>query len=132
MKGACFLNESMFPYTPGSRYNMLNIHAMGAAIPHLLTLSVSLPAILPFAKDNIRIEVRTGTIEVLDEIIPDNEDEDISMRTRGKGGVSVILKIRNDGDTVGANDSQPAEGSGEKGKRKEVIVVQEQEQEDEE
>lgn len=101
---------------------------MGAAIPHLLTLSVSLPAILPFPKDDIQLEVRTGTIEVLDEVIPDDEDEDISVRTRGKGGVSVILKVREGADRVGADNA--ASGSGGKGKEKEMIVVQEQEQED--
>jgi ribonuclease P/MRP protein subunit RPP20 len=105
---------------------------MGAAIPHLLTLSVSLPAILPFARDDIQLEVRTGSIEVLDEVIPDDEDEDISVRTREKGSVSVILKIQDGKDPVGANNSRPAEGSVGKGKHKEVIVVQELEQEDEE
>lgn len=100
---------------------------MGAAIPHLLTLCVSLPPILPFAKDDIRVEVRTGTIEVLDEIIPDDEDEDISMRTRGKGGVSVILKVLGVQDRVRADKSRPSEGTGGKGR---YIIVQEQEQDE--
>ncbi|KAF8515896.1 hypothetical protein JB92DRAFT_2913000 [Gautieria morchelliformis] len=112
-------------------YNMIQLHGMGAAIPHLLTLSVTLPRILPFAKDDIQIEVRTGTIEVLDEVIPDDEDEDISLRTRGKGGVSVILKIRGAGDRAGADNSTSVAGSGGKGKQRQVIVVQEQEQDEE-
>ena len=105
---------------------------MGAAIPHLLTLSVSLPTILPFAKDDIRFEVRTGTIEVLDEVIPDDEDEDISVRTRGKGGVSVMVKVLGVGDRVGAEKSRAAEGSGGNGRQREMIIGQEHEQEHEE
>ncbi|KAF8590505.1 hypothetical protein K439DRAFT_1627782 [Ramaria rubella] len=110
-------------------YQVLHLHAMGAAIPHLLTLSVSLPQILPFTKDEIQLEVRTGTIEVVDEVMPEDDDEDISMRTRGKGGVSVMLKL---GDrrsiTSGARPAKGVTTSEEK--KKQIIVVQEQEQEE--
>lgn len=73
---------------------------MGAAIPHLLQLSVSLPSILPHPAEDIHTEVLTGTVEVQDELIPEDEDEDISYRTRGKSTLSVIVKIGDGVDEV--------------------------------
>lgn len=75
------------------RYRELHLYALGAAIPHLARLAVSLPTILPFAPDEIHSEVETGTAELHDELIPDDEDEDISMRTRGKSTMSVVILI---------------------------------------
>lgn len=66
---------------------------MGAAIPLLLQLVAALPPILPFAKDEIRLETTTGTTEVHDEVTPEDEDEDISYQTRCKSTLSVIFKI---------------------------------------
>ncbi|EIM90257.1 uncharacterized protein STEHIDRAFT_27362, partial [Stereum hirsutum FP-91666 SS1] len=74
-------------------YKSLHLSALGAAIPHLMTLAVSLSAVLPYAADEIHIETLTGTVEVQDELIPDDEDEDISYRTRGKSSVSVVITI---------------------------------------
>lgn len=66
---------------------------MGAAIPHLLMLTVSLPEILPYTRSEIRIEIRTGTVEVTDELIPDDDDEDIQMNTRSKAGLTVYFRL---------------------------------------
>lgn len=73
---------------------------MGAAIPHLLQLSVSLPSVLPHPAEDIHTEVLTGTVEVQDELIPEDEDEDISYRTRGKSTLSVVIKIGDGVDEV--------------------------------
>ena len=73
---------------------------MGAAIPLLLQLVTALPPILPFARDEIQYEIKTGTVEVHDEIVPEDEDEDISYQTRGKSTLSVIFKI-GDGEFEG-------------------------------
>jgi hypothetical protein len=78
---------------------------MGAAIPHLVFLAVSLPQILPFAADEMRTEYLTGTVEVTDEVFPEDEDEDVSYQTRGKSTLSVVL-------TIGDGDSEHAGGSG--------------------
>ncbi|KAI0047027.1 hypothetical protein FA95DRAFT_1541713 [Auriscalpium vulgare] len=86
-------------------YKTLHLNALGAAIPHLTLLAVSLPPILPFGQDEIRTEIRTGTVEVMDELIPEDEDEDISYRTRGKSSMSVVITI---GDGV---DEKTAGGS---------------------
>ena len=58
-----------------------------------MQLAVSLPEILPYSSDEIHTEVLTGTVDVQDEVIPEDEDEDISFRTRGKSTVSVVIKI---------------------------------------
>ncbi|TDL27653.1 hypothetical protein BD410DRAFT_782785 [Rickenella mellea] len=96
-------------------YKTLHLSALGAAIPLLLTLAVSLPVILPFPQDEIHTDIKTGTVEVQDEVIPDDEDEDISMRTRGKSSVMVEIKI-GDGDRVESH-TVDGEGAGKKRKR---------------
>ena len=95
------------------RYKTLHLSAMGAAIPHLMQLALSLPPILPFPQDEIHTEILTGTVEVQDEVIPDDEDEDISYRTRGKSTVSVVVKVGDGADEPAAG---PARGSGRKNK----------------
>jgi hypothetical protein len=83
---------------------------MGAAIPLLLQLSVALPPILPFSREEIHTEVTTGTVEVQDELIPEDEDEDIAYRTRGKSTLRIVIKI-GDGEFDG-NRSDPAKRNG--------------------
>ena len=75
------------------RYKSLHLSAMGAAIPHLAMLAVSLPPILPFPVDEIHTEILTGSVDVQDEVIPEDEDEDITYQTRSKSTLSVIIKI---------------------------------------
>jgi ribonuclease P/MRP protein subunit RPP20 len=95
-------------------YKSLHLTALGAAIPHLCTLVTSLPEVLPFPAGDIRTEVLTGTVDVQDELLPDDEDEDITYRTRAKSSLSVVIII---GDGV---DESIAGGSkwGSRGKRR--------------
>ncbi|KAJ7063601.1 hypothetical protein C8F01DRAFT_1056046 [Mycena amicta] len=90
--------------TPLSAYlrrckKTLYLSAMGAAIPHLLQLSVALPPILPFSPAEIHTEVTTGTVEVQDEIIPDDDDDDIEYKTRAKSTLLIVFKIGDGRDT---------------------------------
>jgi len=75
---------------------------MGAAIPICLTLAASLPDILPFSPSQTKTEISTGTVQVRDEIVPENDDEDISYADRSKSTVSVTLTI---GD--GVDETRP-------------------------
>ncbi|KAL5511546.1 hypothetical protein ACEPAH_4763 [Sanghuangporus vaninii] len=101
-------------------YKTLYLHAMGAAIPHLARLAVSLPSILPYDPSDIQTEVRTGTVEVQDEMIPDDEDQDVSLRTRGKSTMSVTIKIEG-GDNESAQPSTKKQKGKDKGK---TVVAQ--------
>ncbi|KAJ3524749.1 hypothetical protein NM688_g8510 [Phlebia brevispora] len=74
-------------------HKTLHLSAMGAAIPHLMQLAVSLPEILPHGPEEIHTEVLTGSVDLQDEVIPEDEEEDISYRTRGKSTVSVVITI---------------------------------------
>jgi hypothetical protein len=77
---------------------------MGAAIPLLLQLSCALPAILPYAKNEITSEVLTGTCEVQDEVQPKDDDEDTNIQSRFKSTLQIILTIGDgkfEGDTTG-------------------------------
>jgi len=74
----------------------------------------SLPEVLPFSSEEVRKEILTGTVDVQDELVPDDEDEDITYRTRAKSSLSVVITI---GDGV---DESIAGGSkwGRRGKRR--------------
>ncbi|KAF7294662.1 hypothetical protein MIND_01003000 [Mycena indigotica] len=74
-------------------YKTLHLSAMGAAIPHLLQLSVALPPILPFSPSELHTEVSTNTVHVQDEINPDNEEDDVQYNTRGKSTLLVVIRI---------------------------------------
>jgi hypothetical protein len=76
------------------RYKTLFLSAMGAAIPHLAQLSVALPPILPFGAEDIETEIITGTHQVHDEIVPEDEEEDIAYQSRNKSTLMVIIKIQ--------------------------------------
>ena len=103
---------------PSLRYKSLHLSALGAAIPHLSMLVASLPEILPFPAEDIRTEVLTGSVDVQDELVPDDEDEDISYRTRAKSSLSVVVII---GDGV---DESTVGGSkwGSRGKRRKRVA----------
>lgn len=84
---------------------------MGAAIPHAVQLSVSLPDILPHAAEEIHTEVLTGSVEVKDEIIPDDEEEDITYRDRGKSTISINITIGDGVDEIRRSRTKKASGS---------------------
>jgi ribonuclease P/MRP protein subunit RPP20 len=71
--------------------------ALGAAIPLLTTITTSLPSILPFPADQIHCEYKTGTVQVQDELVPEDEGEDVVYESRGKSNLTVIIRI-NGGD----------------------------------
>lgn len=106
---------------------------MGAAIPVCLTLAASLPDILPHSSSQIRTEVSTGTVQVRDEIIPEDDSEDISYANRSKSTVSITLIIED-----GVNKTRPAKrySLGEKRQRKKKdkkrkeVVLSEPDQDD--
>lgn len=128
------------------RYKSLHLSAMGAAIPHLAMLAVSLPSILPFPADEIHTEIFTGSVDVQDEVIPQDEDEDITYQTRSKSTLSVVIKIgsgeqeetvntskKGKGKRQGANSAKRAQpDSGARGdtSRGDRIIIQEPEQVD--
>jgi hypothetical protein len=107
---------------------------MGAAIPICLTLAASLPDILPFGLNEIRTETVTGTAQVRDEVIPEDDGEDISYADRSKSTVSVTLVV---GDGVDEKRPTKRYTLGEKRQKKKKgqnrnaeIVLSEPEQDD--
>jgi hypothetical protein len=99
-------------------YKTLHLSAMGAAIPHLTTLIVSLPGILPFAPDEVHIDILTSSVQVQDEVVPEDEDEDISYQTRGKSTLSVVMKIGDGEDETRSNVAKNARQTGSKAARR--------------
>ncbi|TFK27342.1 hypothetical protein FA15DRAFT_586579 [Coprinopsis marcescibilis] len=85
-------------------YKTLHLSAMGAAIPLLLQLSCALPHILPYPNDEIKTDVTTGSCEVQDEVLPEDGDEDISIQSRLKSTLQIVVTIGDgkfEGDTSG-------------------------------
>jgi hypothetical protein len=108
---------------------------MGAAIPHLLTLAASIPAALPFAPDEINTEVLTGTVEVVDEIISDDDEQDASFKVRGKSTISVVIRIGDgiDHDRPSKNLKGDTKTSGSRRKRQvgpDALILEEPEQDE--
>ena len=66
---------------------------MGAAIPHLMQLACMLPDILPFPRNEIDLNVTTGSVEVQDEILPEDLEEDVEYKTRCKSTVKVDVTV---------------------------------------
>jgi ribonuclease P/MRP protein subunit RPP20 len=75
------------------RYKEIYLTAMGAAIPHLMMLATSLPAILPYDRREIKTTVTTGTVSVTDEVIPQDEDDEGETRTRRKASLEIIIRV---------------------------------------
>ncbi|TRM59846.1 hypothetical protein BD626DRAFT_506600 [Schizophyllum amplum] len=89
-------------------YKTLHLSAMGAAIPHLVQLSVALPPILPYGPEEFHTEITTGTVKVHDEVIPEDDEADITYESRGKSTLMIIMKI-GDGEYEGNDKSKSIE-----------------------
>ncbi|CAE6431775.1 unnamed protein product [Rhizoctonia solani] len=87
-------------------YSVLHLYALGAAIPHLLLLVTSLPECLPYGPQDIRNEIITGTTTCVDEIHPQNEEEDIETKARNKSSVKII--VSSGGHNAGTESSKKA------------------------
>ncbi|KAF9228693.1 hypothetical protein BS17DRAFT_772367 [Gyrodon lividus] len=106
-------------------FKELRLSAMGAAIPHLALLAVSLPPILPWTQDDVKVEVFTGSAEVHDEILSESGSEEgegleEEFRTRVKSTMHVIIRI-GEGEPAAAVSSSgqgQAPCSAKKSKRK--------------
>ncbi|KAK7037478.1 hypothetical protein VNI00_010970 [Paramarasmius palmivorus] len=120
-------------------FKEIHLSAMGAAIPLLMQLACALPPILPYACSDIVTEMLTGTTEVMDEIIPEDEDEDITYQTRSKSTLRITIRICGGGlGSTGPRVDSKQRKENKKRKRKEggstepdeMVVLQEPEQVD--
>ena len=120
---------------------------MGAAIPHLALLvgSLSTPGVLPYGEGEVKVEVYTGSVEVVDEVLSDSgsegEDADApkeEFRTRIKSAMNVVVRV---GDANPGSTETKSTGKKRRGKRTarkaddkieepQQIVIQEPEQGD--
>ncbi|KDE06146.1 hypothetical protein MVLG_03561 [Microbotryum lychnidis-dioicae p1A1 Lamole] len=81
------------------RCRCLSIHGMGAAIPLALSLGLAIRDALPGGSSDaemssVQMEVTTGSVEVSDEITPEDEDDDLLYQNRIKSTVSIQLSVR--------------------------------------
>lgn len=91
-------------------FKELRLSAMGAAIPHLTLLAVSLPPTLPWAESEVHVDVFTGSVEVHDELLSESgsEAEDgpqEEFRTRIKSTMNIIIRIGEDNASSTAQHS---------------------------
>ncbi|GAA93504.1 uncharacterized protein L969DRAFT_51873 [Mixia osmundae IAM 14324] len=75
---------------------VVQLHALGAAIPMALSLALAIPDALPCGSAGLETQIKTGSIELQDEIIPpdDREDLDIQTQTRTKSTVEVTMRLK--------------------------------------
>jgi hypothetical protein len=113
---------------------------MGAAIPHLSLLAVSLPQIVP---GELSVEVQTGSVEVVDQMLEGSEDDDSGdndeeFKTRVKSTMNVVIHVGGSEDPKvisnsakgSATDSGQSDENVQQPEQPEQIVLQEPEQED--
>ena len=81
-------------------YKELYLSAMGAAIPHAAMLATSLVRILPYPKDEVTTSIKTGTVNVLDEVISVYEDQEPETRGRSKSCVEIIVIVGKRSDPI--------------------------------
>lgn len=74
-------------------FKELYLAAMGAAIPHAVMLATSLPSILPYDPREIKTSVTTGSVSVMDELVPVDEDDEGGTQTRTKASIEIIIRI---------------------------------------
>ncbi|KAG8831320.1 hypothetical protein FRC17_003273 [Serendipita sp. 399] len=74
-------------------YTELYLSAMGAAIPHAVMLATSLPDILPFDTQEIKTSITTGSVKILDEVIPVDEDDEGGLQARIKPSIEIIIRV---------------------------------------
>ncbi|KAG9318224.1 hypothetical protein JVU11DRAFT_305 [Chiua virens] len=128
-------------------FKELRLSAMGAAIPHLTLLAVSLPPILPWSENEVHVDIFTGSVEVHDEVLSesgsDREDgPQEEFRTRIKSTMNVVIRI-GQGEALSTSENGvrgPTERTSKKVQKQtsgeieagvsEQIVLQEGEQDD--
>lgn len=118
-------------------FKEIRLSAMGAAIPHLALLAVSVPQIVP---GELSVEVQTGSVDVVDQMLEGSEDEDSGgndeeFKTRVKSTMNVVIRVEGSGDPKVI--SKPAEASATDSSQNdgdvlepEQVILQEPEQED--
>ena len=57
------------------RHHTLILRALGAAIPTCMSLSMAIRDALPCGTSGTVLEVRTGSVDVNDEVIPEDDSE---------------------------------------------------------
>ena len=72
----------------------------------------SLPEVLPFSPEEIRKDILMGTVDILSELLPDDEDKDIAYRTRAKWSLNVVVIIGDgmDESIAGVSSKETEEG----------------------
>ncbi len=85
---------------PPRSYKTLHLSAMGAAIPHAAMLATSLVRILPYPKGEVTTSIKTGTVNVLDEVIPMYEDEETETRGRSKSSIEIVITTGKRSDPI--------------------------------
>ncbi|KAN0075378.1 hypothetical protein V8E55_011401 [Tylopilus felleus] len=96
-------------------FKELRLSAMGAAIPHLALLAVSLPPLLPWAEDEVHMDVLTGSVEVHDEMLSESgsEVEDgpkEEFRTRVKSTMNIIVRVGRGETSASTTADNPVRG----------------------
>ncbi|KAH8556048.1 hypothetical protein BGW37DRAFT_479622 [Umbelopsis sp. PMI_123] len=69
----------------------ITIHGLGASIEKSMQLSLKLQAEL---NDQVELKCTTGTVELVDDIIPEDMDQDLKTQTRNNSAVHIVVTAK--------------------------------------
>ncbi|CAG8482996.1 6165_t:CDS:2 [Diversispora eburnea] len=67
------------------------IHGLGAAIQKSINLVLTLNDLL---QNQIVYKVTTGTVNLVDDIIPDDDDKDLEVQTRNNSSIHIEVSLK--------------------------------------
>ncbi|CAG8478813.1 9061_t:CDS:2 [Acaulospora morrowiae] len=74
----------------------ITIHGLGAAILKSINLVLTLGDLM---HNQIIYKVTTGTVELVDDIIPEDDDKDLEIQTRNNSSVHIQVSLKDDAST---------------------------------
>ncbi|KAI9287886.1 hypothetical protein BC943DRAFT_319043 [Umbelopsis sp. AD052] len=69
----------------------ITIHGLGASIEKSIQLALKLQVEL---SDQVELKCTTGTVELVDDIIPEDMEEDLKTQTRNNSAVHIVVTAK--------------------------------------
>ncbi|CAJ0649541.1 10151_t:CDS:2 [Entrophospora sp. SA101] len=72
---------------------MVTVHGLGAAIEKSINLVLALNDIM---QDQIIYKTTTNTVQLIDDIMPDDDDKDLEIQTRCNSSICIQISLKDD------------------------------------
>ncbi|CAH1760083.1 812_t:CDS:2 [Entrophospora sp. SA101] len=71
----------------------ITVHGLGAAIEKSINLVLALNDIM---QDQIIYKTTTNTVQLIDDIMPDDDDKDLEIQTRCNSSICIQISLKDD------------------------------------